>query len=194
MLALLREARRLRQARVASAVILDTTHASRVLASLAGTRVVSGTRLPAGKDLAAAVDARLAAAFGALGVQAPLRAAPLMLTTRTRATATHLLDRLGLVAGSLTICAPAGSPSPWLAEAVTREPLPLVLLPQGHELELLREFAGRAWFERADDAASRAALIGCARRVVSDDATTLSLAKLMRVEACDMRTTGTYRG
>lgn len=188
-LALLTEARRLRQDGAAMTGLLDSTHASRLLASLARTPTVAASPPVAEMDAVTAADTALQGVFGHFGVISPVRPTPLTVTRATQGDAMRLLERLGLRAREHTLCAPAPSPSTpaWLAELAAGDSMPLILLPRGHELLLMRELAGCAFFERADDLALRAALLARARRVVSDDPATLELARLVGSETCDVR-------
>lgn len=183
LLPLLREARDLNTAGVAAAVALDQSRTSRLLATLSGAPLLSAEA--AGHDDPVNIEAGLAAAFAPLGVTAPLRSGPLPLTRRTHALARELLGALALDTEHIaTLFAPATEENlgNWLAylrnDTTT---MPVVLLPPGRELEVMRHLAGEAFFVRADDLALRAALIARAARLVSDDATSLAIAPLMQI-------------
>lgn len=184
LLGLLRESRRLRAAGVSAAIALDPTRTSRLLASLSGAAQPIAPAAPG--DDPAAVDAALARQFAALGVATPVRDGPLRLTRRTRRYARALLEGLNLDSEHIAVlCAPSSAHdlAGWLGDrAPGSAQMPVVLLPPGRELEVLRTMAGEAYFIRADTLALRAALIGRAGRLISDDESSIAIGRLMRVE------------
>ena len=59
--------------------------------------------------------------------------------------------------------------------------LPVILLPEGHEIEFIGKLVGKAFFVAAPDPALRAALLGQASTLISDHPASIELARLMRI-------------
>ena len=57
--------------------------------------------------------------------------------------------------------------------------LPVILLPAGHEIELIGSLVGKAFFVAATELPLRAALLGRASLLISDDPATVELSGLM---------------
>lgn len=135
-----------------------------------------------------AIDAVLGVLFDRLGVTRPVRAEPMRLTGDTEAAATRVLRDIGFDAGAAPpMLAPRADSkgrlqNDWRSARAAFDDdglLPVILLPAGHELELISELGGRAYFIAAAGLPLRAAVIRHAAVLVSDDPASVELARLM---------------
>ncbi|MBT8144852.1 MAG: hypothetical protein KJO55_09140 [Gammaproteobacteria bacterium] len=178
-IALARCGLQLRELNFAPTLALSRGCNSNLLAMLAGNPVMKAEANDGA--MPSQIDASLRRCCAPLGVDSPERSEPIGLTAATTAVATAMLAEIGYDRrDALTLYAPA---SVSLLHDVPRSPLPVVLLPPGAETTALGKMAGNAYFLPAHDPALRAALIGNAGQLISDDPLSLELAALLRIKS-----------
>ncbi|MBT8131537.1 MAG: hypothetical protein KJO35_04650, partial [Gammaproteobacteria bacterium] len=181
---LLRSYRQLKNQNFDRALCLNSSIASRWLASVcpAEDRIQSTIGPPA---LPAEIDAVLAVLFGRLGVSAPAREHRLKLTSKTAAAADAILAEFGFTENQkpIMIAPQPGSEygllSSWHDDA-DPEILPVLLMPIGEEIDLINAVAGQAFLVPTPELSLRAALIGRAAQLISNDPVSRQLAQLMQ--------------